>query len=343
MKTARLTISCALAMLLMTVVAVRIVQAGTLEQVKKRGVVITGVNVGMPGFSYPDKQGNWSGLDVDFGHAIAAAVLGDATKVRFVPLSGKERFTALQSGEVDLLARNSTWTMSRDTALGFHFSGIYFYDGSGFMVKKDSGVKRALDLKGATICVNTGTSNEQDLADFFRMHKIPYKAVTFESVDAIVTAYEAGRCDAFAGDTSGLAGERLKTKNPEQHVILPDLISKEPYALVVRHGDDQWFEIVKWSLFAMIEAEEQGITSKNVDQIKAGASDPNVRRILGLEGDLSAGIGLSNTWAYNIIKQVGNYAEIFNKNLGPQSPLKMDRGLNKLWKDGGLLYAPPLR
>ncbi|MEW6263189.1 MAG: amino acid ABC transporter substrate-binding protein [Thermodesulfobacteriota bacterium] len=317
--------------------------AGTLEQIKERGFVKAGVNVGLPGFSFPDKTGNWSGLDVDFARAVAAAVLGDKDKVRFTPLSGKERFTALQSGEVDLLSRNTTWSMQRDTSLGLNFVGVIFYDGTGFMVKKDLGLKNALELKGATVCVNTGTSNEVDMADFFRAHKIEYKAATFESVDAIVTAFESGRCDAYCGDRSGLAAQRLKMKNPELFVLLPDVISKEPLGPVVRHGDDQWFDIVKWTLFAMIDAEERGITSTNIDQIKATSSDPNVRRILGLEGDLGPGTGLSKDWAYRIIKQVGNYGEIFNKNFGPQTPFKMERGLNALWLKGGLIYAPPLR
>jgi general L-amino acid transport system substrate-binding protein len=317
--------------------------ATTLEQVKSRGFVKVGVNMGLPGFASPDKAGNWSGLDVDFGHAVAAAVLGDSNKVRYTPLSAKERFTALQSGEVDVLSRNTTWTMGRDTATGISFVGVNYYDGSGFMVKKSLGVKGVLELKGATLCVTTGSSNEIDLADFFRANKIPYKVATYESTDAIVTAYEAGRCDAYTGDRSGLAAQRLKTKNPEEHVLLPEIISKEPLGPAVRKGDGQWFDIVRWTLYAMIEAEERGITSGNIDQLKTTSTDPNVRRFLGVEGDLGSGVGLSKDWAYNIIKQVGNYGEVFDRHLGSQSPFKMERGLNALWKNGGLMYAIPLR
>ncbi len=314
----------------------------TVDAVKKKGFVQCGVSQGLPGFSNPDEKGNWSGIDVDVCRAVAAAVFGDASKVKYTPLSAKERFTALQSGEVDLLSRNTTWTLVRDTALGLDFVGVNYYDGQGFMVRKDLGVKSALELDGASVCVNIGTTTELNLADYFRANNMKFEAVVFEKADEVVAAYDAGRCDVYTTDRSGLAAQRIKLKDPSAHVILPETISKEPLGPVVRHGDNEWGDIVRWSLYAMLNAEEMGISSKNVDSMKS-SSNPGIRRLLGVEGDLGKSLGLSNDWAYNIIKQVGNYAEIYERNLGMDTPLKLARGINALWKDGGIQYAMPAR
>jgi len=316
--------------------------AGTLDDVKGKGFVQCGVSQGLPGFSNPDAQGNWTGIDVDLCRAIAAAVFGDATKVKFTPLSAKERFTALQSGEVDVLSRNTTWTMGRDTSLGLNFAGVNYYDGQGFMVRKSLGVSSALELSGASVCTNTGTTTELNLADYFRANKMEYEVVAFEKADEVVAAYDAGRCDVYTTDQSGLYAQRLKLSNPDEHIVLPEIISKEPLGPVVRQGDDQWFNIVKWTHFAMVNAEELGITKANVDDMK-GSDNPEIKRVLGTEGEFGTAIGLSNDWAYQIIKQVGNYAEVFNANVGPDTPLAIARGKNALWKDGGLQYAPPIR
>ena len=316
--------------------------ATTLEDVQLRGVLNCGVSHGLPGFSNADKNGKWTGLDVDVCRAIAAAVLGSAEKVKFTPLTNKERFTALQSGEVDVLSRNTTWTLMRDTALGLNFAGVNYYDGQGFMVRKDLGLKSAKELSGAAVCVTIGTTTELNLADFFRANKMDYRPVKFETAAALVAAYDAGKCDAYTTDRSALAARRLLLKEPEKHMILPEVISKEPLGPVVRHGDDQWLDLVKWTLYAMLEAEESGVNSKNVDQMKE-SGNPAIRRLLGIEGDLGKNLGVDNGWAYRIIKQVGNYAESYERNVGSNTPLRLPRGVNKLWKDGGLHYPMPIR
>lgn len=318
--------------------------ASTLDDVKAKGFVQCGVSQGLPGFSNPDSSGNWSGLDVDLCRGVAAAVFGDATKAKFTPLSAKERFTALQSGEIDILPRNTTWTMSRDTQLGLFFSVVNYYDGQGFMIntKKLSGINSALQLSGASICTNTGTTTELNVADYFRANKMEYELVAFEKSDEVVAAYDAGRCDVYTTDQSGLYAQRLKLTNPADHAILPEIISKEPLGPAVRQGDDQWANIVKWTHFAMVNAEELGVTSANVDEMKK-SDKPDIRRLLGVEGDFGKGLGLDNAWAYNIIKEVGNYGEVFDRNVGPSTPLAIARGLNALWTKGGLQYAPPIR
>jgi general L-amino acid transport system substrate-binding protein len=316
---------------------------GTLDDVRAKGYVQCGVSQGLPGFSNPDQQGNWSGVDVDVCRAMAAAIFGDATKVKYTPLSAKERFTALQSGEVDVLSRNTTWTLVRDTALGLDFQGVNYYDGQGFMVRKSLGVTSAKELNGATVCVNIGTTTELNLADYFRANNMEYTPVVFEKADEVVAAYDAGRCDVYTTDKSGLYAQRIKLKNPDEHMILPETISKEPLGPVVRQGDDQWGDVVRWSLYAMVDGEEMGLTSANVAEQKASTTDPAKRRLLGVEGDLGKDLGLGDDWAFNIISQVGNYGESFDRNLGPNTPLKIERGLNALWKDGGLQYGMPAR
>ncbi len=314
----------------------------TLDAVRAKGFVQCGVSQGLPGFSNADEKGSWSGLDVDLCRGIAAAVFGNADKVKYTPLSSKERFTALQSGEIDVLSRNTTWTLVRDTALGLDFSGVNYYDGQGFLVRKKLGVKSAKELDGATVCVQIGTTTELNVADYFRANSLSYKSVTFEKADEVVGAYDAGRCDVYTTDRSGLAAQRIKMKNPGEHMVLPEVISKEPLGPVVRHGDNQWGDIVRWTLYAMLQAEEFGIDSKNVDRNK-GSKNPGIRRLLGLEGDMGKNLGLGNAWAYNIIKQVGNYAESYERNVGPNTPLKLDRGVNALWNNGGLHYPMPVR
>jgi len=318
--------------------------AGTLADVQGRGALTCGVNgpTGLTGFGIPDDKGNWTGLDVDMCRAVAAAVFGDATKVKFVPLGSKERFTALQSGEIDVLARNSTWTYARDTELGLDFVAVNYYDGQGFLVRKELGVKSAKELSGATICVQTGTTTEKNLADYFRTNNLELKQPpTFENADQARQAYDEGRCDAYTTDASGLASERTQLKNPGDNIILPEIISKEPLGPVVRHGDNNWGDIVRWSFYAMLIAEEKGITQANVDQIKTSTQDPEVRRLLSLDEDWGKKMGVSKDWAYNIIKQVGNYGESFERNVGQKTPLGLARGLNELWSKGGLQYAPP--
>ncbi|MEM9277783.1 MAG: amino acid ABC transporter substrate-binding protein [Pseudomonadota bacterium] len=316
--------------------------AATLDDVKAKGFVQCGVSQGLPGFSNPDSEGNWTGIDVDVCRAVAAAVFGDATKVKYTPLSAKERFTALQSGEIDILSRNTTWTATRDTSLGLNFAGVNYYDGQGFMVRKDLNVKSALELSGASVCTNTGTTTELNVADYFRANKLEYEIVAFEKADEVVAAYDAGRCDVYTTDQSGLYAQRLKLTNPADHTVLPEIISKEPLGPVVRQGDDQWFNLVKWTHFAMVNAEELGITSANVDEMK-GSDNPAIKRVLGTEGEFGAALGVGNDWAYNIVKQVGNYAETFDRNVGPDTPLAISRGVNDLWTKGGLQYAPPIR
>lgn len=316
--------------------------AGTLDDVKAKGFIQCGVSQGLPGFSNPDSSGGWTGIDVDVCRAVAAAVFGDAGKVKFSPLSAKERFTALQSGEVDVLSRNTTWTATRDTALGLNFAGVNYYDGQGFMVRKSLGVKSASELAGAAVCTNLGTTTELNVADYFRANNMDYKLVAFEKADEVVAAYDAGRCDVYTTDQSGLAAQRLKLSAPNDHIVLPEVISKEPLGPVVRHGDDQWFDIVKWTLFAMLESEEMGINSGNVDSMK-GSDNPGIKRMLGIEGDIGKNLGLSADWAYNIVKQVGNYGESFERNVGPKTPLQLPRGVNNLWNKGGLMYPMPAR
>ncbi len=316
--------------------------ASTLSAVKGKGFVQCGVNTGLPGFSSADEKGNWTGIDVDVCRALAAAVFGDAGKVRFTPLTAKERLTALQSGEIDVLSRNTTWTLTRDSSLGIHFTGVTYYDGQGFMVSKDLGVKSALDLDGAAVCILAGTTTELNLADYFRTHNMKYQPVVFDTGDQTVKGFEAGRCDVLTSDQSQLYGLRIKLAKPENAVVLPEIISKEPLGPVVRQGDDEWFNIVKWTLFAMLNAEEVGVNSANVDAMKT-SGNPEIRRLLGLEGIKGAGLKLSADWAYQIIRQVGNYAEVFERNVGQGSALKIRRGLNALWKDGGIQYAPPIR
>jgi general L-amino acid transport system substrate-binding protein len=317
-------------------------QQKTLDAVKGRGQLVCGVNVGLAGFSAADDKGVWSGLDVDYCKAIAAAVLGDSSKVRYVATTTKERFTALQSRELDVLARNTTWTLQRDSQQGLAFVGVNYYDGQGFIVKKSAGVKTGKDLSGATVCVQTGTTTELNLADFFRSNNLQYKTLVFDKADEALKAYQADRCDSYTTDASGLYSVRLQMANPDDHMVLPDIISKEPLGPAVRQDDFQWFTIVKWVHFALLNAEEAGLTQANVDQMQT-STVPDIKRLLGKEGDFGKGIGLDNEWAYRIIKQVGNYGEVFERNVGSGSRIKIDRGLNKLWSKGGIQYAPPVR
>jgi general L-amino acid transport system substrate-binding protein len=314
----------------------------TLAGIKQKGFLTCGSNPGLAGFGVPDAQGRWTGLDVDFCKALAAAVFNDTSKIRFIPLSAKDRFTALQSGEVDVLSRNTTWSMSRDTSLGLDFPAVNFYDGQGFMVKKKLGVTSAKQLDGASVCTQQGTTTELNLADYFRANKMKYEVVAFATADETFKAYDSGRCDAFTTDASGLYAERLRAANPDDNIVLPEIISKEPLAPAVRHGDSQWADIVRWTHFAMLNAEEAGVTQANVDQMK-GSDNPDVRRILGTEGKFGEGLGLTNDWAYRVIKLVGNYGEVFERNVGQGSPLKIQRGVNALWSKGGLQYGPPIR
>lgn len=314
----------------------------TLEQVKARGFLSCGTGPGVVGFSMPDDKGAWTGLDVDFCRGIAAAIFNDSEKVKFVPLTAKDRFTALQSGEVDVLARNGTWTLSREAELGLLWVGVNYYDGQGFMVRKKLNVNSALELSGASICVQQGTTTELNLADFFRSNNMKYEVVAFATSNEAVKAYDSGRCDAFTTDVSGLYAERLKMANADEHMVLPQIISKEPLGPAVRQGDDQWFNLVKWSLFATLNAEELGITKANVDE-RAKSNNPEIKRLLGTEGDFGKSLGLTSDWAARIVRSVGNYGEIFSRNLGENSRLKIDRGYNKLWNKGGIQYAPPVR
>ncbi|MFL5074238.1 MAG: amino acid ABC transporter substrate-binding protein [Microvirga sp.] len=339
MKRAIATIAVGLAATLMASAASA---QATLNNVKQKGFLTCGSNTGLAGFGVPDAQGNWTGLDVDLCRAIAAAVFNDATKVRFIPLSAKDRFTALQSGEVDVLVRNTTWTMSRDTQLGLDFTGVNYYDGQGFLVRKKLGVTSAKELNGASVCTQQGTTTELNLADFFRANNLKYEVVAFATADETFKAYESGRCDAFTTDASGLYSERLKASAPDEHIVLPEIISKEPLGPAVRHGDNQWGDIVRWTHFAMINAEELGVTKANVDQMLKN-DNPEIKRMLGSEGKFGEAVGLTNDWAFRIIKQVGNYGEVFEKNVGQGSPLKIQRGQNALWTKGGLQYAPPIR
>ena len=318
-------------------------QAGTtFDAVKKRGKLVCGVTTGLPGFSAPDEKGNWTGIDVDTCRAVAAAMFGDATKVDFKPLTAKERFTALQSGEIDMLSRNTTWTFTRDTSLGLNFTGVNYYDGQGFLVSKKLGVKSALELSGAAICIQAGTTTELNLADYFRANKMEYTAITYDTSEETIKGFEAGRCDVLTSDQSQLYGLRTKLPDPESAVVLPEVVSKEPLGPVVRQGDDEWFNVVRWALFAQLNAEELGVTSKNVDEMVKSA-DPGIKRLLGGEAGFGKFLGLDDKWAYYIVKHVGNYGEMFERNVGQGSPLKISRGLNALWNKGGIQYAPPVR
>jgi len=316
----------------------------TLDTIKQRDQLVCGVNTALAGFSAADSQGNWAGFDVDFCRAIAAAILGDAKKVKWVPLNASQRFTALQSGETDILSRNTTWTLTRDASLGLNFTGVTYYDGQGFMVPSKMKVTSAKQLKGATVCVQSGTTTEKNLNDYSKSNNLAMKPVVFETFEASVKAFFAGRCQAYTTDASGMASIRNKeASNPDDYVILPELISKEPLGPAVRRGDDEFFAIVKWVVFALIEAEEYGISQGNVDGMRVSSTDPVVQRILGTSEDTGKLLGLDKDWAYRSIKAVGNYGEIFERNVGPKSPLKLPRGANNLWNKGGLIYAPPVR
>ena len=318
-------------------------QAGTLEDVRAKGFIQCGVSQGVPGFSNPDDDGNWTGIDVDVCRAVAAAVFGDAQAVKFSGLTAKARFTALSSGEIDILSRNTTWTMTRDTQLGLNFAGVNYYDGQGMMVPADLGVTSALELDGANICTNTGTTTELNITDYFRQNGMAFNLVAFEKADEVVGAYDAGRCDVYTTDRSALAAQRTKLTAPDAHVVLPEIISKEPLGPVVRQGDDVWFNIVKWSLNAMINAEEMGITAENINKMTYNKITPAEARFIGKEGKFGEELGLNADWAYQIIRQVGNYGESYERNVGPNTPVKLERGVNALWSNGGILYAPPIR
>lgn len=315
-----------------------------LDGIKQKGVVTCGVHTGRDGFALADSAGNWSGLDVDYCRALAAGVLGDAGKVKYVPTSGQTRITALQSGEVDVLARNTTWTYTRDTSLGLLWAGINFYDGQAFIARKAANLKSVKQLGGATICVDSGSTTEKNLADYFAANKLKYKAVVFDSSEASEKAFASGRCQAYTGDNGSLAVfKATQLKNPDDYVILPELVSKEPVGPAVRRGDEEWFAIARWTLLAMIEAEELGISSANIDKLKASSADPVIKRFVGTGDDLGKFLGLDKEWTYRIVKQVGNYGESFDRNLGAASKVKLPRGYTNLWTKGGLMYAPPLR
>jgi general L-amino acid transport system substrate-binding protein len=315
----------------------------TLDAIRQRGQVVCGVNTSAPGFSATDSQGRWRGIDVDLCRAVAAAVLKDATKVRFVPLNSQQRFAALQSGEIDVLSRNTTWSLTRDASLGIVFTGgINYYDGQGFMVPKKLNVTSAKKLSGATVCVQSGTTSEKNVTEYFTANGVKYKSVVFDTAEAVQAAFFAGRCQAYTTDMSDLAGARTHASNPQDFVVLPEVISKEPLGPSVRRGDDEWFQVVRWAFYAMVEAEELGLTSASADQAKADSKDPAVRRFLGVGEDTGKLLGLDKEWSYRIVKQVGNYGESFEANMGPKTPLGLPRGVNNLWTKGGLMYAPPM-
>ncbi len=315
----------------------------TLDAVMDRGAVRCGVSGSLAGFSIPDSQGVMQGLDADVCRAVAAAVLGDANAVEFVPLSSQQRFTALQSGEVDMLSRNTTWTLTRDTALGLNFTNVTFYDGQGFMVPTALGVSSAFELDGAAVCVLTGTTTEKNLTDFFRANDMSFNPVVFEGLEEAVTAFISGRCDVYTTDASGLASIRVSNvENPDDYLILPEIISKEPLGPVTRNDDDEWYDVVKWTVFALLQAEEFGVNSGNVDD-HLSSNDPGIQRLLGVAPGMGENMKINEKWAYNAIKQVGNYSEIFERHVGKDTPLGFERGINALWTDGGLMYAPPVR
>ena len=337
-RTKRQTALLALALMVLNPMA----HAGkTLEAIKKRGNIRCGVSQGLPGFSEP-KKGKWQGLDVDVCHALAAALFGNKNKIKVTSLSSQQRFTALQSGEVDVLTRNTTYTLSRDTTVGLNFGPVNYYDGQGFIVHRKLGVKSAKELNGASVCMQQGTTTERNAADFFRRNNMKFKPIVMENDDELFKAFATGRCDTYSSDASGIASRRTTLKDPDSYIILPEIISKEPLAPAVRHGDDQWLDIVRWSVYAMIAAEEMGITSKNVDKMKRN-SDPNIKRLLGAIKGNGKALGLRESWAYDIIKAVGNYGESFERHVGKKTSLKLSRGLNALWTKGGLMYAPPAK
>lgn len=320
------------------------VQAGTtLDAVKKKGFVQCGISDGLPGFSYADAKGKYVGLDVDVCRAVAAAVFGDAQKVKYSPLTAKERFTALQSGEVDILSRNTTWTSSRDAAMGLNFTGVTYYDGQGFLVNKKLGVASARELDGATVCIQAGTTTELNLADYFRAHNLKFTPITYDTSDESAKSLESGRCDVLTSDQSQLYAQRIKLAAPDDYVVLPEVISKEPLGPAVRQGDEEWFDVVRWTLYAQLNAEELGVSSANVEELVKSTKNPDIARLLGAEGEYGKDLKLNKDWAVQIVKQVGNYGEIFERNVGAGSQLKIERGLNALWNKGGLQYAPPVR
>jgi general L-amino acid transport system substrate-binding protein len=333
---------CVIVLALSLVIPAGFAFAGTLDEVKAKGYISVGVNEGLFGFSKPDKKGEWRGLDVDTARAISVAVFGEPDKLKFVPLTAKTRFTALQSGEIDVLTRNCTQTLGRESALGLNFAQVNYYDGQGFLISKKQGVKSALELDGATVCVLPGTTTELNVADYFRSNGMKMNPVVIESTPELAKAFFAGRCDVLTSDASQLASTRSVAPNPAEYIILPEIISKEPLAPVVRHGDDQWYDIVNFSVFAVIAAEEMGITSQNVDQMLT-SKDPKIQRFLGVSPGNGKALGLDEKWAYKIVKLVGNYGEIFERNVGPNTPLGIERGMNALWTQGGLMYAPPFK
>ncbi len=317
--------------------------AGTLDDIKAKGFLQCGINTGLPGFAYKDDAGEWQGFDVEFCRALTAAVFGDAGKVKYTNLTGVTRFEALKSGEIDVLSRNTTWTYSRDVDLKLTFVGVNYYDGQGFLVRKDLGVTSALELDGASVCIQTGTTTELNLADFFRSNNLNYEPVPLENNEEARQNYLAGRCDVYTSDRSGLAATRAVLENPDDHVILSEIVSKEPLGPLVRHGDDEWGDVARWTLNALILAEEYGIDSSNIDQLASGTDNPEINRMLGTEGEFGAMLGLDKDWAVNVIKATGNYGEIFDRHIGPDTPIGLDRGVNASYKDGGILYAPPFR
>ena len=345
-KTPRVASVCSLTMFLMLFLSspVEVLAGKTLDAIKQRDQVVCGVNTGLAGFGAADSQGKWTGLDVDICKAIASAVLGSAEKVKFIPLSAPQRFTALQSGEIDILSRNTTFSLSRDASLGLHQTAVTFYDGQGFMVPVKSNIKSAKQLKGASVCVQSGTTTEKNLTDFSKAHKLDIKPIVFEKLEAANAAYFLGRCKAYTTDASGLASIRSKeAKDPKEHLILPDLISKEPLGPMVRRGDDEWLAISKWVIFGLIEAEEYQINSKNIESLKNQSTDPVVMRLIGKSEDMGKLLGLDREWLARPLLQVGNYAEIFDRNVGEKTPLNLKRGINALWSQGGLQYAMPIR
>jgi general L-amino acid transport system substrate-binding protein len=329
------------ALAVLTAFAATSVLADTLADVKAKGFLQCGVSPSTPGFAIAENN-TYSGLDADYCRAVAAAIFNNADAVRYTPLSATERFTALSGGEVDILSRTTTWTMGRDTSLGISFTGVTYYDGQGFMVRKASGITSATQLGSVALCIEKGTTTELNAADYYASNSLDYKPMLFDSEAEAVKAFEDGRCDAFTSDASALAGERSRFGNPDDYIILPESISKEPLGPAVRQGDPAWFNISRWTYFALLDAEELGVSSKNVDEM-LGSDNPEIKRLLGVEGDFGTPMGLDKDWAYRIVKLVGNYAELFDRNVGPNSPLKLARGLNALWKDGGLQYAPPIR
>lgn len=333
--------------LLATVLALggasQVLAGTTLDAVRKKGFIQCGIGDGLPGFSYADAKGKYLGLDVDVCRAVAAAVFGDANKVKFSPLTAKERFTALQSGKVDILSRNTTWTSSRDAAMGLNFTGVTYYDGQGFLVNKRLGVASARELDDAAVCIQAGTTTELNLADYFRAHNLKFTPVTYDASDESARSLESGRCDVLTSDQSQLYAQRIKLAAPDDYVVLPEVISKEPLGPAVRQGDEEWFDVVRWTLYAQLNAEELGVSSANVEELARSSKNPDIARLLGAEGDYGKDLKLNRDWVVQIVKQVGNYGEIFERNVGAGSQLKIERGLNALWNKGGLQYAPPVR